>query len=99
MAKIIWRQMAIDDLDQIYDYIAETAPDRAENFISTLREKAWFLSENPRIGETRLPNYPAVRVFPCKNYLLLFRPLDTARGIEMIRIIHGARDYINKLFI
>lgn len=99
MAKIIWRQMAIDDLDQIYDYIAEAAPDRAENFISTLREKALLLSENPRIGETRLPNHPTVRVFPCKNYLLLFRPLDTVRGIEMMRIIHGARDYMNKLSI
>lgn len=97
MAKIFWRQMAIDDLDQIYDYIAAASPDRADSFTSTLREKARFLSENPRIGETRLPNHPTVRIFPCKNYLLLFRPLTTGKGIEMLRIIHGARDYLNKL--
>ena len=95
MAKIIWRQSAINDLDQIFDYIAEEAPDRAVSFTNTLKEKATFLAENPRIGETKLPKHPTVRVFPYQNYLLLFRPLDKIKGIELLRIIHGARDYMN----
>jgi len=95
MAHIVWRQAAIDDLDAIYDYIAEDNPVRAASFAEELTAKAKLLSENPNVGEAKLPALPSVRVFPHKNYLFLFKPLTDPKGIELLRIIHGAQDYLN----
>ena len=94
MSQIVWRQAAIDDLDNIYDYIAQDAPIRAASFAEELTEKAGFLAANPNIGETKIDALPCVRVFPHKNYLFLFTPLSNSNGIELLRIIHGAQDYL-----
>lgn len=95
MGHIVWRQAAIDDLDKIYDYIAEDTPVRAASFAEELVTKAQLLSKNPYVGENKLPNFPDVRIFPHKNYLLIFKPLDDTEGIELLRIIHGTQDYLN----
>lgn len=95
MARIVWRRTAVNDLNEIYDYIAESTLNRAESFVVELKDKVEFIAENPIIGEAKMPNHPAIRVFPYKRYILLFRPLDDEQGIEILRIIHGARDYQN----
>jgi plasmid stabilization system protein ParE len=97
MSKLIWRQAAIDDLDHIFDFIAQDNPSRAASFTDELVSKARFLAENPNLGETKIPNLPSVRIFPHGNYLLLFLSLENLQGIELLRIIHGARDYANYL--
>jgi len=95
MGQIIWRQAAIDDLGKIYDYIAQDSPTRASRFTAELTDKTIFLSENPYVGENKLPSFPNIRVFPHKNYLFIFEPTENAEGIELLRIIHGAQDYLN----
>ena len=93
MAKILWRQAAIDDFDDIYDYIAEDNPVRAASFADELTAKAKFLAENPMVGENKLPALPSVRVFPHRNYVFLFKPLESKKGIELIRIMGGKQNY------
>jgi toxin ParE1/3/4 len=34
-----------------------------------------------------------VCIFPFRRYLAIYQPLDTADGIELIRLLHAARDY------
>ena len=51
MGKIIWRQAAIDDLENIYDYIARDAPLRAINFAEELTNQIKSLSDFPKIGK------------------------------------------------
>ncbi|MCG8492988.1 MAG: type II toxin-antitoxin system RelE/ParE family toxin [Sneathiellales bacterium] len=94
MGKIVWRQAAIDDLDSIYDYIAEEAPARAVSFIEELTRQIAKLSDFPEIGLNKLPNLPNVQVFPYKNYIFIFKSIDVEKGIELLRILHGAQDYL-----
>lgn len=94
MGNIVWKQAAIDDLDNIYDYIAQDSPTRAEDFINALVRQAKTLSEFPQLGLTRLPNFPELRLFPFKNYIFIYKPLNAKNGIELLRIFHGAQDYL-----
>ena len=34
---------------------------------------------------------PGIRFFPVGNYLIFYR--ESAEGIQVIHVIHGARDY------
>jgi len=54
-----------------------------------------MLAENPLAGRVREELAPDVRSFPVGNYLLFYRP--TQNGVELIRVLHGARD-LRRLF-
>ena len=47
------------------------------------------------IGTRRLKRFPDVRMFPCRRHLILYRPLPQGDGIEVIRIYHGAQDWLS----
>jgi toxin ParE1/3/4 len=55
-----------------------------------------LLGENPKLGQTRPDIAPNMRYFPVKNYLILYQ--EQALGIEVVRVIHGARD-LNEIII
>ncbi|WP_223271524.1 type II toxin-antitoxin system RelE/ParE family toxin, partial [Pseudomonas fluorescens] len=52
---IVWRPMAVNDLDGIIDYIAKGNPTRAETFGQELREKAQKLADHPMLGRSGRP--------------------------------------------
>ena len=93
MARVLRRPAAVADLLAIHAYIADDAPVRAGDFLRTLDRKIRMLAATPHIGTARLPAFPRVRMFPVGRYLILYQPLEHEDGIELIRIIHGARDW------
>lgn len=81
------------DLDGIYDYIAEDNPAAAERFIRRIHKRLQSLARAPLIGQrcTDLPDdLPELRLVIVGNYVLFYRALPD--GIELYRVIHGARD-------
>ena len=50
MMKLEWSPDALEDLDIIYDVIAQDNADAAERFITELRAKAGNLLVSPRMG-------------------------------------------------
>lgn len=93
MGVIVKRPAAEGDLIEIYRNIAADAPDRARSFLEKIYQKLDLIADSPMIGSARLPSYPEVRGFPVGNYIILYRPLTEQRGIELIRVFHGARDW------
>lgn len=90
MPRIVHRPLALQDLDEIWDYIAEDSPEAADHFIDKVEKQCRLLAEFPNIG-TRCDNiYPALRFLVVDKYLLFYLPLDD--GIEVVRVLHGARD-------
>lgn len=83
------------DLAAIEDYIAADSPAAARRTIIALRSKCRMLSRTPRIGKRRDELAPDLRSFPMKNYTIFYRLAE--KGIEIIRILHGARD-IERIF-
>ncbi|EQD35138.1 plasmid stabilization system protein, RelE/ParE family, partial [mine drainage metagenome] len=52
-----------------------------------------LLAENPCLGPARPDIAPELRYHPVGNYLLLYRILKN--GIELVRVVHGARHWLS----
>jgi toxin ParE1/3/4 len=95
MPQMIYSPAADTDLWQILLYIAEDNENAAFRLIETIDGKCRLLSEFPGLGMARPELSPDLRSFPAGNYLILYRPISI--GIEVVRVVHGARD-LRKLF-
>ncbi|HXQ08962.1 MAG TPA: type II toxin-antitoxin system RelE/ParE family toxin [Bradyrhizobium sp.] len=85
------------DLDQITTYIAEQSIEIALNFVQELREKCESLADTPR-GYPLVPRHEhlGIRRRAFGNYLIFYR-VGTST-IEVVHVLHGARDYERLLF-
>lgn len=90
---ILRRPLFIEDLHAIWAYIASDNEPAADQLLRELGERYQMLAERPQLGVQRFPRYPSFRLFPFRRYLIIYRPLDTGDGIELIRLLHTARDY------
>jgi len=80
---------AEEDLVDIWIYIARDNPDAADRLLEEIDRKLVLLAENPRLGRARPDIAPEFRHWPVGNYLILYRLV--ADGIEVVRVVHGAR--------
>ena len=87
------------DLFEIWDYIAEDDSKAANRLEQAVYESCDLLSKTPLAGFVRenLTSLP-VRfwvVQPHSNYLIVYDP--AAKPVQVIRIIHAARDLRSEL--
>jgi len=78
------------DLEEVEEYISHDNPDAAARLILSIREKCELLSRQPEIGSDRSELFLNLRGFPVGNYLIFY--LLGKNGIEVVRVLHGARD-------
>jgi toxin ParE1/3/4 len=77
-------------------YIGERNPDAARRFRLAAEATFEALALSPRIGtlypvaNPRLQGIRCSRVRRFRNYLIFYRPIDG--GIDVIRVLHAARD-------
>jgi plasmid stabilization system protein ParE len=85
------------DLETIADRIAQYNPDRALTFLAELRRRCETLIDAPE-GYALVPRYEAlgIRRRPYHDYLIFYQVAGEA--IEILRALHGARDYEAILF-
>ncbi|QIR41902.1 type II toxin-antitoxin system RelE/ParE family toxin (plasmid) [Tolypothrix sp. PCC 7910] len=83
------------DLADIWWYVAQNNEPAADAIIDKLMQKFDELLVTPEIGRARTELAPKLRSIPVGKYLIFYRPI--AEGIEIVRVIHGARD-IESLF-
>ncbi|MGD9633009.1 MAG: type II toxin-antitoxin system RelE/ParE family toxin [Pirellulales bacterium] len=87
---------ALRDLEQIVDYLKQDSPSVAARFLDATEHTFEFLCQNPNVGqrcEFTRSDMANVRVWPVdgfRNHLIFFRPTDD--GVEVVRVLHGARD-------
>jgi len=97
MAKVILRQEAIDDLNNIWDYTFDQWSEiQADKYYSTLRFACKEIGENPDIGK----EYSGIRrdLLGLKSGKhIIFYHLISEDKIEVIRILHERMDLKNKL--
>jgi toxin ParE1/3/4 len=88
---------AESDLEQITTYIAEQSIEIALKFVQEPREKCESLADAPR-GYPLVPRHEhlGIRRRPFGNYLIFYRVGTSA--IEVVHVLHGARDYERLLF-
>lgn len=91
MKRAVFAPAAAADLEAIVDYIAADNPAAAEALIARLEDLAARLAATPGIGRARFDLLPNLRSFRLGRYLLFYRA--TTGGIEVVRVLHGARDF------
>ena len=81
MAKIVWTQRAIADLDAIAGYIALDKPDAAGNLIDRIKSRVKMLEKFPEAGP-RIPEllpdgrFRQIVEPPCRIFYRHDRPTD-----------------------
>ena len=89
-------QSAEQDVEEIVDYISRDSAQAGATFRVALQHVCELLVELPEAGSARTfrnPEMKGVRMLPVRkfdNYLIFYR--STSEGLEIVRVVHGARD-------
>jgi toxin ParE1/3/4 len=84
------------DLMDQFDYIAQDSLDAANRFLAAAAASFGQIAQMPRMGRSRRVRNPrlaglrqwAIQGF--EKHLIFYR--ETTQGIEVLRVLHGARD-------
>jgi plasmid stabilization system protein ParE len=95
--KVIFSRNAEQDLEDIGDWIARNNPERARSFVADLVRTCKSTGRAPRsyplVDGSR---DPTLRRRIHANYLIFFD--IGAKEVEILHVIHGARDYARIVF-
>ena len=85
-------EQADSDMLGIADYITQQCGSQhiGESFIDRLNDCLETLATQPLLGPCRDDLLTGLRYHPFERYLVFYTPIDN--GIEVIRVIHAARD-------
>ena len=96
--KVFTKRQAEKDTNEIWFYIAQDNPQAAEAFLDAVEQASIILSITPEIGSLRYfyhPELQGLRFYPLnkfEKYLLFYRAVEEEKVVEIVRIVHGARD-------
>src|SRR5947208_533307 len=90
MNRCEFSQQAAQDLDDIYEYLAQFSLASAARVVQAIEQTCRNLARFPGIGTARDDLQPGLRSFPSGRYVIVYRPLTD--GVRIVRIVHGARD-------
>jgi len=84
---------ASSDLIEIWSYIADDSVANADAFIDKLYQAIQVLARQPGSGRHREELAPGIQSFPFGRYIIFYRVV--AGAVEIVRVLHGARDIEN----
>ena len=96
MPRVLKTPEAELDLIEIAAYIEADNAAAAERLLDKLDEKCRLLSEFLGLGRSREELAESLRSFPVGNYVIFYLPFTD--GINVIRVLHGARDIRRMMF-
>jgi len=79
------------DIEDIVLHIARDNKGAAWRWFDTIHAKFSVLGHMPQMGIARPEIRPALRTLPFGSYIIAYRA--TEHGVEIVRIIHGARKW------
>ena len=78
------------DLDEILGFVADDSVEAAVRLHDKFLTQCRALAATPGIGRKRPELDDGVLSWPVGRYVIFYR--STERGIDVLRILHGARD-------
>ncbi len=93
---ILIRPKAQADMDDTAEYLSQENPESARRFLAAIEETIQQLLTIPGLGRVRkylnpkLKDLRSWRIRGFEKWLVFYRPTDDR--IEIVRILHGARD-------
>lgn len=84
-------KLAEKDLLEVAVYIARDNKTAARNWTANIKAKCKLLGEMPDLGVKRYDLRDGLKTYPVGRYLIVYKDVET--GVEIIRVLHGARDW------
>ncbi len=95
MRRLVVSPQAEIDLLEIWVYFAQESEQAAETVNAKITGMFDQLLVHPYMGRERADIRPRLRSFSVGSYVIFYSVMDD--GIEVIRVLHGARDIENIL--
>jgi toxin ParE1/3/4 len=89
--RIAFADEAVQDIEEIYAYIAEDNVAAADRHREQLKRRWEQLKDQPRIGRARDDIKPGYRSVTEGAYLILYR-IVSLEEVMIMRVVHGRRD-------
>ena len=91
------------DLNDIVDVIDKSSPESARRFVAAVESAYNQLALMPELAgrydlEYINPRLRAWQVPGFENYIIFYVPLRDGSGIDVLRVLHGARDIGSIMF-
>jgi toxin ParE1/3/4 len=90
MAQVMTTPRAKADLLDIWFFIADDNVEAADRLLDRIDGVCKQLTDSPALGPARPDLRPDFRYFSVGRYLILYR--IAPGGVEIVRVVHGARD-------
>jgi toxin ParE1/3/4 len=87
--EIVWRSIALEDLDEARRYIMQDDPQAAERVRTAILSAIERLAEAPHLGKPGRVDGTRERVIPDTPYVAAYTVLGDQ--VNILSIIHGAR--------
>jgi len=93
MAKIRWTEKASKNLESIHEYISWDSKIYAGRFVKTIVNAAKKLEMMPYCGRI-VPEFDRndLREVIYQNYRIVYRMVSEGNVVEILAVVHGARD-------
>ena len=96
MRQFVLTPRAKQDINDIWDYMADDNIEAADRVVDALENAMVKLKKNPGIGHVREElTDKRHRVFLVYSYLIIYR--HETKPLQIIRVLHAARDVQNIL--
>jgi len=89
--KIRWLDLAVDDLEQIADYIAQDNPIAANRMVGRLWASVKILASHPETGRSGRVYGTRELVVSQTPFIIPYRISNSE--IQILRVLHGARKW------
>ena len=99
LVDLVYTCKAEDDLDSIFDYIAEDSVLNALNYIDKIKSAIEKLPTSPHMGidcKSRGINRDC-RILIFESYLIFYQFHEPENRIAILRVLHGSRRYYDLL--
>lgn len=80
------------DLDEIWLFVASDRPQAADRLLERFQTTFEVLASQPYAGESRPELGRRLRSFAVGSYVVYYRVLEADTCVEILRVLHGARD-------
>lgn len=97
MAKVIFRQEAINDLNSIWDYTFERWSEKqADKYYATIKMACNGIGENPDFGKDYDEISGNLLGLKSKKHIIFYKKISDGK-IEIIRILHEIVELKNRI--
>lgn len=93
MAKIVWTDLSVFDLKEIFDYISKDSKRYAANQVRRIKARTLILKTNPMTGRV----VPEIEINEIReliegNYRIVYRVISDD-FVEIVTVHHASRDF------